>query len=128
MTDGRHLEPQWSRLKTSDSPADREKEGLRLSMQGGDKNKKQKAVVEFLCPPKQEDRRRLRRGKGGHTATGEEVDDDHDGRLKYISYAQVEDTMVLSLEWTTKYACENANDEVKTSSGHWGFFTWLIIM
>ena len=158
LSHGGALDPKWSRLKSSDSAADREKEGLRLSMEGGIKPEKQKAIVEFLCPPKDEGKRRIRRDKhekdekddkdekhekdgkddkdededeDDDTATGEEVDDGAGGRLKYISYQEVKDTWVLTLEWTTKYACEDAHDkdrENKASSGHWGFFTWLIIM
>ncbi len=137
-TIGGSFDPHWTRLKTSDSPADREKEGLRLTMEGGSKKEKQKAVVELLCPRKDEERRRLRRDKDNNdddedddTATGEVVSDGAGGRLKYLSYEPAGDVMVLSLEWTTKFACEDAkgnDDEKKSSSGHWGFFTWLIIM
>ena len=120
-------------------------------MNGGTTDK-QKAIVDFLCPSKDERKRRVGRdkdendgrvkrddkdGKGNDegedddVASGEEVDDGAGGWLKYISYAEVKDTWVLTLEWTTKYACEGAHgkdDENKASSGHWGFFTWLIIM
>lgn len=137
---GRRLDPHWTRLKTSDLSGDKGKEGLRLSMEGGSKKDKQRAVVEFLCPPKEEERRRQRRdkddkdddeGEDDDTATGEEVDDGAGGRLKYVSYESAGEVMVLNLEWTTPFACEDAtddNEEKKSSSGHWGFFTWLIIM
>ncbi len=107
-------------------------------MEGGSKKDKQKAVVDFLCPTKKEERKRLRRDKDGKedddeeddTADSEEVDDGAGGRLKFVKYEAVEDVMVLNLEWTTKYACEDAKEDggKKDSSGHWGFFTWLIIM
>ena len=110
-------------------------------MEGGSKKDKQKAVVEFLCPRKKEERRQLRRDKDDKkakkdddeeddTADSEEVDDGAGGRLKFMKYEPVEDVWVLNLEWTTEYACEDAkeNEGKKMSSGHWGFFTWLIIM
>lgn len=137
-TIGGRLEPHWTRLKTSGLSGDKGKEGLRLSMEGGSTKEKQRAVVEFLCPPKSEERRRLRRAKDDEdddedddTAPGEEVDDGAGGRLKYVSYESAGEVKVLNLEWTTQHACEDAkddNNEKKSSSGHWGFFTWLIIM
>ena len=58
-----------------------------------------------------------------------ETDDEHGGTLSYVDYTMIGDVKVLSLEWKTQYACEDAKDEGKSSgSGHWGFFTWLIIM
>lgn len=108
-------------------------------MEGRSGKDKHRAVVEFLCPPKDDERRRQRRdeddtddneGEDDGTAIGEEVDDGAGGRLKYVSYEFAGEVKVLNLEWTTIYACEDAKDEEekKSSSGHWGFFTWLIIM
>lgn len=145
---GEHLDPKWTRLKSSVSPGDRQKDGLRLEMNGAkyppDKSGlKQKAVVEFLCNAKEQERRgvlfagidvREENGNGGEDSdtedpeAGEEIDDGKDGKLKFLSYEEVEGLMVLNLEWKTKYACEGAKKETPTSSGHWGFFTWLIIM
>lgn len=143
-TTGESLNPNWTSLKSSPSPEDRQKDGLRLEMNGAKfppKNgSKQKAVIEFLCDAKEQERRRGLPGvqpredddDGGeddeNPNAGEEVDDGKGGRLKFIEYVDVEGTMTLNLEWTTKYACENAKPEPGTSSGHWGFFTWLIIM
>lgn len=61
--------------------------------------------------------------------------DDGDGdsskSLQYVSFGQGDDdSYILKLEWRTRYACDNYkrdNDE-KAAGGHWGFFTWLIIM
>lgn len=158
LHDGTGLDPQVTRLKTSPSASDREKEGFRLQLNGkkhpdNKKLVKQKAVIEFLCQDKAEEREErnlldVRREEknakakedddddGGekedYPATGEVADDGHGGTLRYIDYAVVDDTKVLSLEWRTKYACENSKDnpsnEKKNGSGHWGFFTWLIIM
>ena len=154
---GTSLDPDITRLKTSSSASDREKEGFRLALHGPkypEKNgQKQKAVIEFLCLDKAEARKQkaavaaMKRGpwiaarnddgdEEDHSATGESADDGHGGTLKYLDYSTVGDSKVLSLEWRTKYACEDAakrgdgdnNDKGGGSSSHWGFFTWFIIM
>ncbi|KAL8930103.1 MAG: hypothetical protein Q9172_000188 [Xanthocarpia lactea] len=148
---GTQLDPKITRLKTSSSASDREKEGFRLELHGPkypDKDpKKQKAVIEFLCADKAEETKKRRKerdlvaskrgndededdGEEDHSATGEITEDGHGGTVRYIDFGMVGDSQVLSLEWRTKYACENAKGEDKgsSSSGHWGFFTWFIIM
>ncbi|MCJ1303471.1 hypothetical protein MMC08_006281, partial [Hypocenomyce scalaris] len=69
---GRTLDPKWTRLKTSSSHADSEKEGIRLEMHGGmfplHDGRKQKAVIEFLCDTSREDEDEKNghgKGKGG---------------------------------------------------------------
>ncbi|KAL8996948.1 MAG: hypothetical protein Q9169_003654 [Polycauliona sp. 2 TL-2023] len=146
---GTELDPDITRLKTSSTASDREKEGFRLVVHGPkypEKNgHKQQAVIEFLCADKAEEKMKGKRGlvvarkdedaedgdEEDHSATGEVADDGHGGTVKYIDYSMVGDSQVLSLEWRTKFACEDAakkggND--KNSSGHWGFFTWFIII
>ncbi|KAL8759326.1 MAG: hypothetical protein Q9199_000857 [Rusavskia elegans] len=146
---GTELDPEITRLKTSSSASDREKEGFRLALQGPkypDKNgQKQKAVIEFLCSDKAEEKKKAMKrglvarkdeddgdGEEDHSATGEVADDGHGGTVKYIDYSMVGESKVLSLEWRTKYACEDAakkgGDDKASSSGHWGVFTWFIIM
>ena len=143
---GGALDPKWTRLKTSASNADRAKEGLRLEMNGGSfEKKKQKAIVEFICQPGSKDVDRKRDefsrpyeedddekngNEGGEDEqTGEVADDGRGGKLEFISWEDEKDVMVLRLEWDTKYACEDAKDSGgDSSSGHWGFFTWFIIM
>jgi hypothetical protein len=143
-TIGGHLDPKWTRLKGSSSFADRDKEGLRLEMHGGkdDDGNKQKAIFEFLCPSKQKERRYLfnvtsaddedgekGKEKEGADKSGEETDDNNGGTIKLQSWDNVGDTKILSLEWVTEHACENAEDGgSSSSSGHWGFFTWFILM
>ena len=150
-TTGGALDPKWTRLKTSNSLADREKEGLRLVMNGGKyENRKQKAIIEFICLPgsKDADRRRddipiIYEEEDDDNAWGDDAndgdndddksegvtDDGHGGKLKFIKWEEEEDAKVLRLEWDTKYACEDATvSGDKSSSGHWGFFTWFIIM
>ena len=134
---GGALDPKWTRLKSSASNADKEKEGVRLEMNGGkdDGGQKQKAIVEFLCDNDSVDGRRSdplvakdeeEDGTGeDEDKKGEEVDDEHGGKLKYVSWDVEEGTKVLRLDWTTKYACENAKDDgTVSSSGHWGEFGW----
>lgn len=124
------LDPHWARLKSSASSADREKEGIRLEMNGGKyEGRKQKAIIEFLCNAKSEERRRDMSAVAEEDGQeGEEADDEHGGKLKLLSWEDEEDIKVLRLEWITKYACEDADDGNDSSSGHWGFFTWFILM
>ena len=145
---GGHLDAKYVRLKGSDSTSDREKEGVRLTLKGGKHEKQdQKAIVEFLCQrdekfeqvrrnaedkDKEENDDDQNSGKDvDHDDSGEKQDDGHGGSLKFVSWEDEEDkTKVLRLEWNTKYACEDFDGEVDdgSGSGHWGFFTWLIVM
>lgn len=109
------------------------------------KGKPQKAVVEFLCNRQEENEEKREslisredEDEGDDNGDNkddaerkakEQTEDGEGGILKFVSYEQVGDDKVLSLEWKTKYACEDAtNGGEKSSSGHWGFFTWFIIM
>ncbi|KAL8715552.1 MAG: hypothetical protein Q9220_000888 [cf. Caloplaca sp. 1 TL-2023] len=148
---GFELDAKVTRLKTSSSAHDREKEGFRVELNGpkypAKNGKKQKAIIEFLCHDKAEERseRDLLAKKAevsaakdededdeeDHTAEGEITDDQHGGKLRYMGYGDVGDFKVLALEWKTKYACENAKgggEDGTKGSGHWGFFTWFIII
>lgn len=133
---GGALDPKWTRMKSSASNADKEKEGIRLEMNGGKDNddQKQKAIVEFLCDKNRRDDRRRgplaaedqknddETGEGGDKK-GKEVDDEHGGKLKLVSWDVEEGTKVLRLDWTTKYGCEDVKDDGPgSSSGHWGEF------
>ena len=148
LSTGGDLNPQWTPLKSSASNADRGKEGVRLEMHGGKfKGKKQKVIVEFLCKPGgneeairrdeildvyQEEKDRDEDEDGDRDMDdkiGEETEDEHGGKLKFHSWEDEGDVKVLRLDWDTKYACEDAKDSGKdSSSGHWGVFTWFIIM
>lgn len=135
---GGALDPKWTRMKSSASNADKEKEGIRLEMNGGKDSdgQKQKAIVEFLCDKNRQDERRRdllaaaddaddENGENGNQK-GEEVDDEHGGKLKLISWDLEEGTKVLRLDWTTKYGCEDVkDDEPGSRSGHWGEFPGL---
>ena len=136
---GRPIDAAVTRLKTSSSHGDAQKEGLRLELHGGQypqtgKGRKQKAVIEFLCVKDADGKAKVKPKKTTEDEDEEkqEVSDD-DQNLKYISYGPVDEDGgkedVLRLEWQTKWACEGQTDRDEGSSdGHWGFFTWLIIM
>lgn len=114
----------------------------------------QKAIIEFVCDRERtglegvegDAREGLNKGADKNT---KRVDDDGDGKkeddgqtqpdssLTYVSYkteGEGKNEMgVLRLDWRTKYACEGAKDDPDiqpspSTSKHWGFFTWLIIM
>ena len=151
MSHGGALEPQITRLRTSDKNL----EGLEIELHGGRYNDhKQKAVVSFICNQDFE-------GNEGNIAEEEalqslsrreEDDDDNDDEddgdkkpsdrfkqdpksaLQFLSY-QSEDVGkermdVLRLEWRTKHACEKyeEGDGNLPAKGGWGFFTWFILM
>ncbi|KAI4159646.1 MAG: hypothetical protein LQ342_006413 [Letrouitia transgressa] len=119
-TTGGSLNPTWTRLKTSSSRKDRSKEGVRLKMDGKTWPEKggikQQAVIDFICDRRAEEKeqdytRLLARDEDDeedHSATSEVTEDGHGGKLKYIGYEMVGDAKLLTLEWTTKYACEDA--------------------
>jgi len=159
---GRPLDPQWTRLRNSDSHSDSKKEGLRVELNGGkfpfDKKNgvQQKALVEFICDKdrtglegdEEDDRekedekaeedalgkRTVKRAEDGDEKEGDDDEKEDDKKsLKFISYKHEgeNDIGVLRMEWRTKYACEGqkrSEDKPDTSKGHWGFFTWFIIM
>ena len=133
---GGALDPAWTRLKSSKSTADREKEGVRLELHGGKYQKQdQMAIIEFLCKKDDDGKDTEKRDEDkeeppNHDDGGSEQGDGHGGTLKYISWETEDDkAKVLRLEWNTKFACEDAAGAGGSqSSSHWGFFTWLIIM
>ena len=107
--------------------------------------RKQKAIVEWLCDKSLEGTEGLDGSDIGddekerRLRTREEGEDD-DGVGKWVeggpsliikSYGPLTpdaDEDVLRMEWRTKYACENMENSDSDTSGHWGFFTWFIIM
>lgn len=132
---GGNLDAQWTRLSTSPSHADSEKEGLRVELNGGVYNKrKQTAIIELICDKE-------RTGLEGEIDPEDQYEsrdeDPAEGSpkaaslifLKYGPTTDDSDSDVLRLEWRTKYACEGQRDEEGGSrSSHWGFFTWFIIV
>lgn len=120
--------------------------------------RKQKAIIEFVCDrdrtglegqgqDKEDDDDEDAGDDKPSTPPGDnddDVDDDEGGRggrgddgksLRFIRYEPTSEDVhedTLRLEWRTKYACEGVRDEEgqkkKKNGGHWGFFTWFIIM
>ena len=151
---GQHLESEVFRLKNSDSQADSEKDGLRVSLWGGKypfvktgdtKQIKQKVFIEFLCDPEREGTETEMPAPGevvGEQSLSrrEEEKGGSDGDEKpaktspmvFHSYKveniKDEDWGVLRMDWHTKYACEGAVDRKPSDGTHWGFFTWFIIV
>ncbi|WKT38499.1 hypothetical protein QSH57_000317 [Fusarium oxysporum f. sp. vasinfectum] len=125
-----------TRLKTSDSTSDKDKEGVRLVLTGGRdplkgdiKKTDQKAIIEFLCDPKKEgtegewvtsDQYEKRADDDKKEGDGDDKDDGesmiehqlkHDNAsLIWNSFDVEEKARVLRLTWYTKYACEKSED------------------
>ncbi len=131
---GGYLDAKYTRLRDSELEQDAGKEGLRIELNGGfykAHNRKQKAVVEFLCDPD-------RTGTETDLDPVDKYEDEGekptkgDSSLKFISYDKIvpgTEVDILRLDWHTKYACESQKDEDDAAkSGHWGFFTWFLIM
>ncbi|KAF2767885.1 hypothetical protein EJ03DRAFT_246823, partial [Teratosphaeria nubilosa] len=148
---GRPLEPDVTRLKSSDSNSDSDREGLLVVLHGGKypetrQGVEQRAIVELQCDKDMsgidrfEDvtRRLVRTAEGDDGEDdGPELPDLDEGKaLKFKSYktesVSGSDVGTLRLTWKTKHACEGAindpdNDSPKKSSG-WGSSTWFIIV
>ncbi|KAL1978109.1 hypothetical protein VTN31DRAFT_968 [Thermomyces dupontii] len=145
---GGSKDPEITRLKGQDPDT----EGVRVKLSGGeihepDSNKKRgkpaSAVFEFQCDPDRtgleglpeaensDESRRRRRNEDNEDEGGDHKPNDDDRRsLRFKSFGPVDDkSYVLRMDWRTRYACENyVREHPKKSGGHWGFFTWLIII
>lgn len=109
-----------------------------------DKKEKKRAgaVIEFQCDPERSGLEGLhteqdteKRAGRSITALEKREDSDQEGdssqSLQFKSFGPGDDnTYILKLDWRTKYACDNylSDNKGKSSGGHWGFFTWFIIM
>jgi len=140
---GGDMDAKWTRLSTSPSYGDSEKEGLRVELNGGvlgtgrDK-RAQKAIVEFLCDRERTGLENLWEPEDKYEDSGVrrraeedgEEDDKNSPSLQWLKYEEGSgDTDILRLEWRTKYACEGSKEEQDAErSSHWGFFTWFIII
>ncbi|KAJ5578666.1 autophagy protein Atg27 [Penicillium hispanicum] len=133
-------DPQLTRLKAIDES----REGLRIRLSGGEykdspqdaKPKPAAAVIDFQCDP---DRSGL---EGLGTAEDEPAeaerlrrreDAEEPGRERSLQFQSFgpegeDKTYVLKLDWRTRYACDAYEGGTGSSSSHWGFFTWLIII
>jgi autophagy-related protein 27 len=146
---GGSKDPQVTRLKTQDPST----EGIQVKLSGGQipdeenpkRTKPASAVIEFQCDPnrtgleglkndddldKRQTENKMRREEEGD---GEDNDEENQTQsLQYKSFDLIDDkSWILRLDWKTKYACEDYKREhpaEPSSGGHWGLFTWLIIM
>ncbi|KFY48071.1 hypothetical protein V495_01640 [Pseudogymnoascus sp. VKM F-4514 (FW-929)] len=136
---GTLLDASYTRLRTAPSPADQEREGIRVELHGGSyKGRKQRAVVEFLCDPdvtgtEEEEESVLdvyRRAEDGGEGKGNGTTTRGTKPLVFKKYGPEGakgEVDVLTLEWRTMYACENV-DGGGGQKASWGFFTWFIII
>ncbi|KAL4895653.1 autophagy-related protein 27 [Aspergillus ambiguus] len=122
------------------------------------KKKDARAVIEFQCDPdrsgleglsdvrrkdkdedadddepeedEKQERRRLRRDDGDKDGEPPSDGGDRSPSLSFKSFGPADDdSYVLRLDWRTRYACDHYLEDKKgDSSGHWGFFTWLILI
>ncbi|KAL4975634.1 autophagy-related protein 27 [Aspergillus desertorum] len=115
------------------------------------KKKSAGAVIEFECDPgrsgleglDEENSKQLLRAREEGQDGGDEDEGDGNGKdkepffdgsdpdrsLQFKSFGKADDdTYVLSLSWKTRYACDHYTEDRGSSSSHWGFFTWLIVI
>ena len=149
---GKGLEANYTRLRATDTQV----QGLRVELKGGAYAKrKQMAVIDFECDRDRTGNegfealdqealveRAVRKAEAKRTfkhwsgeAVDKEDDEDNGKSLKFVSYGPLDEkTDVLKLNWKTKYACRDAEedddrDDGRDKSGsHWGFFTWFILL
>lgn len=150
--DGGHLDPIVTRLKGGSSDTDAEKDGIRIELHGGKySGKKQAAIIKMICDPEKSGNEGFEKGEtsvkshnvDGLEGRGDEKDDDADKKpelpeydtgksLQFGSYGPGQDnTMLLSMTWRSKYACERADQKEpgdKNRPSGWGFFTWFLII
>ena len=126
---------------------------MRLELHGGKypetkEGKPHKAIVEFICDPEltgnegfgdAKEKRLVSMAEGEGEGDGDKGEDeitlpdlDKGKSIQFVSFKAEgeEQTMVLRLNWKTKYACEGAEKAPPAPKKHnsWGFFTWFLIM
>ena len=154
---GSALDYKATRLKSSESKADSQPEGVRLVLHGGlYRQHRQKAIIELVCNKTLEGTEGEWKSEDEYTSAtlgrrdGEDKKENDAGNglddgaehqllkipnpaLVFTSYGAdktEENVEVLRLTWHTKYACESAVDDEQPVAGgsHWGFFTWFIVI
>ncbi|KAF2194794.1 hypothetical protein K469DRAFT_706282 [Zopfia rhizophila CBS 207.26] len=151
LNSGTEIDARFSLLRNSKSHSDAGREGVRAELHGGRYPFKkggmpQQAIIEFVCDKERTGLEGDEKDEGGEGDDGKDKkeegrekklrrrDDkgceDSNKSLRFCGYTYEEEKDktigVLRLDWRTKYACEDAVDEI--SDGHWGFFTWFIII
>ena len=138
---GKSTEPKYKRLKADGG----DEEGLQMELHGekyGQKN--QMAIIEFQCAPELsgnegfeilEKKTDTSAATRSFTSEAKDNDDedvkDVEKSLQFVSYSERDEkTDLLRLNWKTKYACEDfeEDDDSGSKSSHWGVFTWFIIL
>lgn len=122
----RKLDAETVKLTPSKSKEDPGKDGLQVTLHGGEYNKiKQSVVIDFIC-----DKERSGLETENDKAKREEKKETSKASLQFVDYTEKTDGAVLKLTWLTKQACEtqNAPGGGSEDSASWGFFTWFIIM
>lgn len=127
LSNGRHLDPKFTRLNGSDSNADSQLEGIRIELHGGRyADQLQKAIIEMICDPELEGTEgftdeAVELGSREEVSNLDEKNEEGDGddekeklpdldkgkALQFVSYLTERDDKVLRLKWKTKYACES---------------------
>jgi hypothetical protein len=143
---GKAFDWKATRIGTADSTD--AKRGVRLELSGGMyEHREQRAVVEFMCSDKtglegeweSEDKyepgtpdSQKRDEAGGDVGYPEKQLKKDDAALIWESHGPSKEDAnidVLHLTWYTEHACYTASGGGdSSSSGHWGFFTWMIVM
>lgn len=117
----------------------------------------QKAIIEFLCDPDREgtegewvseekyekradDKKDDDKKEGGDDKDEGESTLEHqlkhdNASLIWDGFENEKSARILRLTWYTKHACEKreesgggSDDDGDSTSSHWGFFTWFILM
>ena len=138
---GKSTEPKYKRLKADGG----DEEGLQMELHGEKYGKRnQMAIIEFQCAPELSGNEGFEiLGKKGDISVatrslkfhakddGDKDVKDVEKSLQFVSYsARDEDTDLLRLNWRTKYACEDYEEDEDSGrkNSHWGVFTWFIIL
>lgn len=128
--------PEITRLKK----ADPDREGLSVRLWGGqyiddDKAKKDAgAEIEFQCDPTRSGLEGLETIEDPAVNTKDAGDYSNGDQLRSLQFKSFgpsdNNTYLLKLDWKTRYACDDylSGKKGSSSSSHWGFFTWFIVM
>ncbi|KAF5025697.1 hypothetical protein F66182_2215 [Fusarium sp. NRRL 66182] len=113
----------------------------------------QRAIIDFICDPEKEgtegewvSSEKTTKLKTRADEKEDKGDDDKDegestlehqlkhdnSSLIWDGFEKEKDAKVLRLTWYTKHACEkrqeSGGDDEDSTSSHWGFFTWFILI
>lgn len=150
---GSQFEYKATRLKTSESNSDSEKEGVRLVLMGGKHpltgpikdRREQKAIIEFLCDPDKEgtegewdaedkyERLAERNDKDKDKDKGDEDEGEasvehqlkkDNATLIWEGYKAEKSADILRMTWYTKHACEKKRDDGSKDGDESPSYSW----